>query len=121
MKRPIAVVIIGWFFIVAGTVGFIYHLHELSIQAPFANDAIWVLLVRLLAIAGGILTLRGANAGRWLLVIWLLYHLVLSYLHTFSEMIMHAILLAAGAYALFHPRSTRFFRNVKTRSSKRES
>src|SRR5688572_8506458 len=114
MKRPIAVVIIGWFFIAAGTVGFTYHLGELSIQAPFANDAIWVLLVRLLAIAAGILTLRGANAGRWLLVIWLLYHVVLSYFHSLSELIMHAILLAVIAYVLFHPRVTAFFKNVKT-------
>jgi hypothetical protein len=118
MKRPIAVLIIGWFFIIAGTVGFIYHLTELSLQAPFTNDAIWVLLVRLLAIAGGILTLRGANTGRWLLVIWLLYHVVLSYFHPLSELIMHAILLAAIVYALFHPRLTTFFKNVKTGSSK---
>ncbi len=118
MKRPIAVLIIGWFFIVAGTVGFIYHVPELSIQSPFAKDAIWVLLVRLLAIVGGILTLRGANTGRWLLVIWLFYHVVLSYFHTLSELIMHAILLGAVAYGLFYPRSAIFFKNMKTGSSK---
>jgi hypothetical protein len=118
MKRPLAVVIIGWFFIVAGTVGFIYHLTELNIADPFANDAVWVLLVRLLAIAGGILTLLGKNMGRWLLVIWLLYHVVLSYFHTVSELITHAILFAVIAYGLFHPRVSAFFKNVRTGSSK---
>jgi hypothetical protein len=118
MKRPVVVTIIGWFFIIAGTVGFIYHVTELNIQDPFVNDAIWILLVRLLAIAGGMLTLRGANTGRWLLVIWLSYHVVLSYFHTLSELIMHAILLAAVIYVLFHPKATAFFKNVKLNRQK---
>jgi hypothetical protein len=104
--------------ILAGTVGFIYHLTEVNVQAPFTNDAMWVLLVRIVAIVGGVLTLRGANTGRWLLVIWLLYHVVLSYFHTLSELITHATLLAVIAYILFHPRLTAFFKHVKTEPPK---
>lgn len=110
MKRPVAVTIIGWLFILAGTVGFLYHARELNIQDPFANDAVWVELVRLLAVAGGILTLRGSNIGRWLLIAWMSYHVILSFFHPFSELIVHVIVLAAVAYGLFHRTSGGFFR-----------
>lgn len=110
MKRPLAVTIIGWLFVIAGTVGFIYHAKELNIGDPFANDAVWVELVRLLAVAGGILTLRGSNIGRWLLISWMAYHVVLSFFHPLSELIVHVIILAVVAYGLFHRRSAEFFR-----------
>lgn len=54
MRRPLAVTVTGWLFIAAGALGFVYHLSELSISDPFSNDAGWVLLVRILAIVGGV-------------------------------------------------------------------
>jgi hypothetical protein len=111
MKRPISITIIGWFFIVAGSVGFIYHLSELEISSPFRNDAAWILIVRLLAIVGGVLVLRGSNVGRWLLVVWMAYHVVLSYFHTLSELIMHAVLLIVLIIFLFNRRVADFFSN----------
>jgi hypothetical protein len=113
MKRPLAVTIIGWFFILAGAVGFVYHLPELDISNPFKNDALWILLVRLLAVAGGILLLRGVNIGRWLLIAWLAYHVVLSYFHNISELLMHAVLLAVLVYLLLRPRVALFFEGGK--------
>ena len=116
MKRPLSVTIIGWLFIAAGTVGFVYHITELTIWDPFSNDAVWVLLVRFLAIVGGILTLRGANTGRWLLVVWMAYHVVLSYFHPLAELVIHALLLVVVIYALFHPGAATFFKGVNTGS-----
>ena len=86
-----------------------YHFNELNISDPLLNDAILVLFVRLLAIIGGVLVLRKAGVGRWLLVAWMAYHVVLSYFHPMSELIMHAILLIGISVALFHPRVTAFF------------
>lgn len=110
MKRPLSVTIVGWFFIAAGMIGFVYHVRELTPQTPFANDAVWVLLVRLLAIVGGLLALRGKNAGRWLLLAWMAYHVVLSYFHEFSGLITHALLLAVLIGLLFNRRAGEFFR-----------
>lgn len=109
MKRPLSVTIVGWLFIAAGTIGFVYHLRELT-QIPFANDAVWILLIRLLAVAGGMLVLKGKNIGRWLLVAWMAYHVVLSYFHELSELIVHAVLLIAVAVLLFYGRAGEFFR-----------
>jgi len=96
-------------FIVAGIIGFIYHLKDLNLRNLFSNDAMWVLFVRLLAIAGGILVLRASNAGRWLLVLWLMYHVVLSFFHSLSEVVTHVIILVVISYFLFHPKVTPFF------------
>lgn len=109
MKRPLVVTIIGWLFILAGTVGFVYHLNELNTRDLFGNDAVWVEFVRLLAIVGGILTLYGHNLGRWLLIAWMAYHVVLSYFHPLSELLVHVIVLVAVAYGLFHRKSGAFF------------
>lgn len=113
-KQTLPITIIGWFFIAAGAVGFAYHASELNLSDPFVNDAVWVLLIRLIAIVGGIFTLRGANLGRWLLVIWLAYHTVLSYFHTMSELIMHTILTAVVAYFLFRTKVATFFNSTDT-------
>ena len=109
MKRPLSVTVIGWLFIAAGTIGIAYHLRDLAPRTLFANDAVWVLLVRLLAIVGGVLTLRGKNAGRWLLVGWMAFHVVLSYFHDLSEVIMHAVLLIVVIALLFFGRAAKFF------------
>jgi hypothetical protein len=113
MKRPLSVTIVGWFFIVAGAVGFAYHLSEVSVHDPFSDDSLWILLIRLLAVVGGVLCLRGLNAGRWLLVAWMAYHVVLSYFHTFSELAMHAALLVVIVVALFYPRAAGYFSRAR--------
>ena len=108
-KPPIAVIIIGVLFVVAGAVGFIYHLRELDMHSPFSNDALLVLFVRLLAILGGILLLRGSNAGRWLLILWMAYHLILSFFHSLPEVITHLIILIVLICVLFHRKISPFF------------
>jgi len=42
----------------------VYHLAEFKAH-PFQNDILWVSLVRLLAIVGGVFMLRGHNWARW--------------------------------------------------------
>ena len=111
MKRPVVVTILGWLFILVGSIGFFYHFGEMDWNDPFANDAVWILLVRLAAILGGYLLLRSSNPGRWLLVLWMLYHIVISYFHSFSELLFHVCIFGAIAFALFHPRVNSYFRN----------
>jgi uncharacterized membrane protein HdeD (DUF308 family) len=53
-QRPLSVVLISLLFIISGIAGIIYHFDELHELAEEPHE-IWVLLVRILAIAGGIL------------------------------------------------------------------
>lgn len=106
-KRPLSVTIIGCIFIAAGAVGLVYHLREF--KHPPA-DLLWVSVVRLLAIVGGVFVLGGRNWARWLTLIWMAYHVVLSAFHSRSEFIMHGVLLLVIAYFLSRANAVEYFR-----------
>ena len=109
-KRPLSVTIIGWLFIAAGTIGFAYHLKELKADGHFDYGAGLVLLVRLLAILSGLFLLRGSNWARWLLILWIAYHVILSTFHSLIGVATHSLLLIVIAYFLFRPRASDYFR-----------
>jgi hypothetical protein len=109
MKRPLSVTIIGYLFIAAGTIGVIYHARELK-EIFKQQEVIWTLTVRLLAIIGGVFMLRGANWARWLSVLWIAYHVVLSFFHPAGELAMHAILMIIIVIALFNKKANAYFR-----------
>ena len=108
MKRPLSVTLISCLFIGAGVTGIIYHASELKDIAT-RPEVIWVLVVRLLAIIGGIYALRSANWARWLLVAWIMYHVILSFYHSTAELAMHAILAVVVLIALFHKGANAYF------------
>ena len=108
MKPPLSVIAISALYLVAGTVGLIYHFPDL--KDPDDKDAILVLVVRLLAVIGGIFTLRGSIWARWLLVGWIAYHVGLSFYHSFSEVAVHVAFLALTVLALFNKKANAFFK-----------
>jgi hypothetical protein len=110
MKRPLSVTILGLLLMVMGVVGFFYHLKELDLSSPFSNDAVLVLVVRLIAVAAGLLLLRASNIGRWLAILWMSYHVVLSFFHPVSELAMHLAFLALILVILFHPKVREYFK-----------
>lgn len=107
--RPLPVTIIGWVYIAAGLIGFLYHFREML--PPVERDTAWVELIRLTAILCGVYVLRGSNWARWLAVLWMAYHVVLSLYHTAGQVAMHGIFCIVIAYFLFYaPPAMRFFR-----------
>jgi hypothetical protein len=108
MNRPLSVTLISYLFIVSGAVGIIYHAPELK-DTFTERDALWVLAVRLLAIVGGVFALRGANWARWLLVAWIVYHVIISFNHSSAEIAMHAVLTVVVVIALFYKAANRYF------------
>ena len=110
LKRPISVTILSWILIAAGTVGLLYHAREIKTLHPFASDILLVEFVRLLAIIGGAFMLRGQNWARWLAIVWIAFHVVISYFHSWGEVAMHALILAVFAYILFRPAASAYFR-----------
>jgi hypothetical protein len=111
--RPRSVTVIGWLFIAAGIVGLVYHASELKTSGPLDDEAVWVLLLRLLAVIGGAFMLRGADWARWLVLAWIAYHVVLSAFHSWSETAVHAALLAGVAFLLLRPEAGAYFRGAK--------
>jgi hypothetical protein len=98
--RARSVVILSWLYITVGVVGLIYHAFNWSPDEPPVDQG-WVLLLRVLAIVGGVFTLRGAVWSRWLLVAWIAYHVFLSLGHSTSQLVVHSVLFALTALVMF--------------------
>jgi hypothetical protein len=111
-KRPRSISVISWLFVATGGIGLAYHATELKAWRPFEYDLVWVCLVRLLAILCGAFTLRGRNWARWLLVVWMGYHIILSAFHSLSELAVHTLLFSLIAYFLFRPQASAYFRGM---------
>jgi hypothetical protein len=117
IKRPHSVTVISGLFLAAGVVGLAYHITEFNAQGPFQYELVWVCLIRLLAIVCAVFILRAGNWARWLLVIWIAYHVFLSAFHSPAELIVHGLLLAVIAYFLFRPSASTYFRSARAASA----
>lgn len=108
-KRPLSITFIGYLFVVTGIVGIGYHATEFNPRAAFDLSLVLVLVVRFLAIVGGVFALHGANWARWLLLVWIAYHVFLSAYHSVSEFAVHSVLIIGVAYYLFRARGSAYF------------
>jgi uncharacterized membrane protein HdeD (DUF308 family) len=110
MKRPFPVTVVGWLFIVTGVASMAYHLRVGSIDR-------WTLLIAAvpaLGIIGALYLMRGHGWARWLLLVWLAFHVVLSAFHSWSLMLAHLVLSVAIAYALLTPPASEYFRSPRS-------
>ncbi len=121
-KRPFAVTVIGWTFVAIGTAAMLSDIWAWTIRDPGylsalgAQGFIDVSLAwasRLLAVAAGTFTLRGYNWARWQLVVWMSFHIVLSYFHSPEQLLAHALLFAPVMYYLFRQQSSTYFRAAR--------
>ncbi len=109
-KRPISVTVLSLVFIAAGATGLVYHLKDLKPQHPFQYDVIWISLVRLLAVIGGICMFLGRNWARWLCLTWLGFHVIVSAFNPLGELIFHAVISIAIAILLLRRDASEYFR-----------
>lgn len=106
MTRPWAVTVLGLLFIVAGLVGLFYHVSQEKLSWGLAL----ILLLRLAAVVGGVFLLLGHNWARWLTVVWLAFHVIVSALHSMEQMAAHGVLLVVVTYFLFKQPEADYFR-----------
>ena len=109
--RPLPVIIVSVLFILAGCVGFVYHVREFSEPNNNLYELIWILILRILAIVCGILLLFRINWARWVTIAWLIYHIIISAFNSTSEMIAHIVFLILVSVLLFLPVSSAYFQN----------
>jgi hypothetical protein len=119
LRRPAILTAIGWLFIVVGAVGLINDLWPLVTAdaarqlAKLKGDG-WADLgpawtSRVLAIIGGAALVRGHNWGRWLLAAWMVFHIVLSYLHEWTQLLVHVTIFVPILYLLFRRAAASYF------------
>jgi uncharacterized membrane protein len=110
MKRPFAVAFLGCLFIVAGLMSLLYHL----LRNPLDYWSIPISLVGITAIVGGVFLLKGRNWARWLMLLWLAFHVVVSALNSLSGALAHFLLLMAVGYFLFTPPDSKYFHSERS-------
>ena len=113
VKRPLAVTMISWVYIAAGSLGIAYHLSDFRMPHPFQFDPLGIAFIRLLAIVSGTFMLRGHNWARWLALAWIGFHVILSAFHTLTELAIHSLFFGILAFLLFRPASARYFQGGK--------
>jgi hypothetical protein len=118
-RRPRAIVAAAWVFIVVGAGGILKDLLPLlGSGAASAREGllaeglvglalIWT--VRLLAVIGGALVLNRSNSGRWLLAVWMAFHVGLSLFHSALQAALHVAIFSALAYVLFRHQASSYF------------
>ena len=109
-KRPLVVTIVAVLYIVAGAVGFAYHLKDFRGASAFPWNVVGIELVRLAAIVAGVFVLLGLNWARWLAVAWMAFHVVVGALHGFVQAATHGVFLLIILWFLFRPEASRFFK-----------
>ena len=103
--RPRSITIISWLFIIFGSIAL------LSGVLPF-RDLVshwYVHLSRILMIVAGVFMLKGHNWARWLLVLWVTFHIVISALHSTLFLLMHVVIFSVILYFVFRRRSSTYF------------
>jgi hypothetical protein len=113
-ERPLSITIISWLFIIFGSIALISGLLPMfgattaQLVADFKTH--WMVhLSRLAQIVAGLFMLRGRNWARWLMVVWIAFHIVVGALHGLAPLLTHVAIFSVILFFLFRPRASAFF------------
>jgi hypothetical protein len=113
-QRPRPITIISWIFIIFGSIALLSGLlpfGEITLAQRVAElKGHWMVhLSRILAVIAGLFMLRGRNWARWLLVAWILFHIVISAMHSLIMLLLHAAIFTVILYFLFRRDASSYF------------
>lgn len=116
-KRPIAVTIVSLVFILIGAGGLVRGIWSWAsgVRGGITNheliDIALVSISGILALVSGLFMLRGANWARWLCLVWMALHVVISIGHEMSKVVVHSIMLVILLVVLLWPNANAYFRS----------
>jgi hypothetical protein len=112
--RPLSITIISWLFMIFGSIALLSGLLPLTgantaqLIAEFKSH--WmVYLSHLAAIVSGLFMLRGHNWARWLLVLWIVFHIVVGALHGWLPLLTHMLIFSVILFFLFRRNASEYF------------
>jgi hypothetical protein len=108
-KRPISITMLSWLFIVVGVLSTAAHYAEFWTQRPTVSEFAWINLLGAEAVVAGVFMLRGRNWARWLALLWMATHVVISVFHPMRELVIHSVLLLLFVYLLFRREARDYF------------
>lgn len=107
-RRPLSVTIISILYLLTGAAGFAYHLADFK-PHQFFWGPLAIELVSLLAIVAGIFMLRGDNWARWLALVWMTFHVAISFLNGWRPVVIHTVFLGVIVFFLLSRRAAQYF------------
>ena len=113
-RRPRPITIISWCFIIFGSIALLYGLlpfGDITLAQRIAElKGHWMVhLSRILQIVAGVGLLLGRNWARWLLVVWIAFHVVISALHSMFQLALHVFIFTVILYFVFRRESSPYF------------
>ena len=108
-RRPISVLVIACLYLAVNLAGIISHFRGLLAGE---QGSAWAEGTEFVGLICGVFLLLGHNWARWLAVAWILFHVILSVMHSWGEAVMHGLFCVGITWILFRSESSRFFRGV---------
>jgi hypothetical protein len=103
-KRPLSITIISFLFILLGALTVIHAAWDLvNTEQRLTNlEHHWMIYVSgVAAILGGAFLFKGHNWARWLLVLWMAFHIVVGALNGIVPLLTHVVIFSALSIFLF--------------------
>ena len=108
-KRPISITILAWLYIAVGALTTGAHYLDFRTHKPMVNEFVWITVLGVAAVVAGVFMLRGQNWARWLALLWMATHVVISVFHLMHGLVIHSVLLLLFAYFLFRREAWEYF------------
>lgn len=112
--RPLSITIIGWLFMLFGCIALLSGLlpftgaNKAQLIAEFKQH--WMVhLSRVAAVVSGLFMLRGHNWARWMLVAWIVFHIVIGALHGWIQFLTHVAIFSVILFFLFRRKASEYF------------
>ncbi len=103
-KRPFSVVLIACLYLLVGVGGF-----ALNLRAFGQPDFFWMEITELVAAIAGTFMLLGQNWARWLALLWMAFHVAISF-GVPQNLVIHSLFLVLIAWVLFRREARLYFR-----------
>src|ERR1700734_1073665 len=100
---------LSWLYILVGVLSTGAHFAQFWTQKPMLNEVVWITVLGAAAIVAGAFMLRGQNWARWLALLWMATHVVISVFHLMHGLVIHSVLLLLFAYFLFRREAWEYF------------
>jgi len=99
-KPPIGVTLIAALLLIAGALGLYADTKSFTTLAASHYDILWPIGAHVLALVAGVFLLLGHNWARWLAVVWMAFHIAISY-PSAGKILGHSVFLLLFVWLLF--------------------
>jgi hypothetical protein len=110
-KRPATVTAVACLYVLTGLASIAYHLLAFRRHPPGLLAGAGLCGLGAAAVVAGIYLFMGKDWARWLALLWMAYHVVVSSFNGVEILLMHAAIFLLFAYILLGREARAYFRS----------